>query len=805
LSSFSFEKSPPDTLESSLFGSSNPTSNIKTSDAYPEKTPRKKSVHFETDSTKNEKDKSDSETSPIGSYFPIIGSILNAGPSKPQVPDSNQSDDGKLPNGILLNLPPTDRAGSRKESLESIETVDTVDLELIKLGMHKSSGDIRTQYLSKLHIISPPSNVSSAYIEKSDVSQYPSAFSSSTSIPPSSTIFSTSYCSAITTSTASDQYTELLKNEEKITEQHVKLASKFEAQKSNFEVSKSLNIPSSSAPNNVTQGEQETVSTTTITTTSTSTASTPPFMMGPRARPPLRPMYMVGGGYMGPPVRFRGMSPPRMRFPPPYRQMKSGNPGEIPRMSPPPRNMAFFRSPSPTHGLIRITPRHLPPSLRPPPGGPPLRLRGAASPPLHIRGGGSPLGMRMTGGSPGPPMGPRGSPSPRPALPPGFPPNALRSPRAPLLLRGNFSPLRPSQFSPNSPIRFRRGPGPGGHMRPPGFYGHRPRLFAAASAARFAMRHRMPTIASVDNADKVSGPEPEKSKQQHVDDEVPGTSKETDTVTGFEERAHLMKDLDTRIVVQNFDTRVKTKVPEMTTLTCSDLLTAYRLTQSLTGNRNRPYKYDPAETMDLHRRLTINSRIIFDKLTSPRKEKKAPYVPNREIIRLFSARNEDRGREKLVLENEEFLYKNKTTYGREGEFFQPKNPELIEKFESTHEYIKKLYEHSKNNLIPPTDEFADVHDRVKYFCGVTNEELLDKLKAVEERVMKSEWSGRINDAKEKMAKLYEENKQFLSKYKKQQEDKINNLLDENKELIDNIKTKASSFDQMMEKTVCDAI
>ena len=155
---------------------------------------------------------------------------------------------------------------------------------------------------------------------------------------------------------------------------------------------------------------------------------------------------------MGPPVRFRGMSPPRMRFPPPYRQMKSGNPGEIPRMSPPPRNMAFFRysrkylshkkyfhiyrSPSPTHGLIRITPRHLPPSLRPPPGGPPLRLRGtsspplhlrgAASPPLHMRGGGSPLGMRMTGGSPGPPMGPRGSPSPRPALPPGFPPNALR-------------------------------------------------------------------------------------------------------------------------------------------------------------------------------------------------------------------------------------------------------------------------------------------------------------------------------------------------------------------------------------------
>ena len=56
-----------------------------------------------------------------------------------------------------------------------------------------------------------------------------------------------------------------------------------------------------------------------------------------------------------------------------------------------------------------------------------------------------------------------------------------------------------------------------------------------------------------------------------------------------------------------------------------------------------------------------------------------------------------------------------------------------------------------------------------------------------------------------MAKLYEENKEFLSKYKKQHEEKITNLLEENKELIDTMKTKASSFDQMMEKTVCDAI
>ena len=44
---------------------------------------------------------------------------------------------------------------------------------------------------------------------------------------------------------------------------------------------------------------------------------------------------------------------------------------------------------------------------------------------------------------------------------------------------------------------------------------------------------------------------------------------------------------------------MKTKVPEMATLSCADLLTAYRMTQSL--NRNKPYKYDPADTMDLHR------------------------------------------------------------------------------------------------------------------------------------------------------------------------------------------------------------
>ena len=92
-------------------------------------------------------------------------------------------------------------------------------------------------------------------------------------------------------------------------------------------------------------------------------------------------------------------------------------------------------------------------------------------------------------------------------------------------------------------------------------------------------------------------------------------------------------------------------------------------------------------------------------------------------------------------------------------------------------YYFKLF--FPDNLLPPGDEFADVHDRVKYFCGVKNEELLEKLKVVEERVLQSEWSGRVKDAKEKMSRLYEENREFLAKFKKSQEDKVNNLLDEN--------------------------
>ena len=56
-----------------------------------------------------------------------------------------------------------------------------------------------------------------------------------------------------------------------------------------------------------------------------------------------------------------------------------------------------------------------------------------------------------------------------------------------------------------------------------------------------------------------------------------------------------------------------------------------------------------------------------------------------------------------------------------------------------------------------------------------------------------------------MSKLYEENREVLAKFKKSQEEKVNNLMEENKELIDNMKAKATAFDQMMENTVCDAI
>ena len=57
----------------------------------------------------------------------------------------------------------------------------------------------------------------------------------------------------------------------------------------------------------------------------------------------------------------------------------------------------------------------------------------------------------------------------------------------------------------------------------------------------------------------------------------------------------------------------------------------------------------------------------------------------------------------------------------------------------------------------------------------------------------------------KMNRLYEENNDFLEKFKKSQEEKVNNLFEENKELIESVKAKATVFDLMMENTVCDAI
>merc|ERR1719412_895786 len=262
-----------------------------------------------------------------------------------------------------------------------------------------------------------------------------------------------------------------------------------------------------------------------------------------------------------------------------------------------------------------------------------------------------------------------------------------------------------------------------------------------------------------------------------------------------------MQPEETRLVAANFDHTIGVKTPEVPTLTCSDLLSAYRLSQNLTRTRTGAYKYDPADTADIHRRLTVNSRRIFEKLSSPRKENKGPYVPNRDIMKLFTNTPEAREREQLAMENEEFLHRHKPTYRREGEFFSAQNPDMVERFQTTHEYIKNVYRHSKDNLLPPGDEMADLHDRVKHFCGVKNEELLEKLKVIEERVRNQEWSGRVKDTREKMNKLYDENREFLENMKKRQE---------KKELIESIKRKAADtkdvievrsreFDAMMEK------
>ena len=63
---------------------------------------------------------------------------------------------------------------------------------------------------------------------------------------------------------------------------------------------------------------------------------------------------------------------------------------------------------------------------------------------------------------------------------------------------------------------------------------------------------------------------------------------------------------------------------------------------------------------------------------------------------------------------------------------------------------------------------------------------------------------------------YDVHREFLENMKKRQEKKVNDLLEDNKELLESIKKKAAEtkevievrgreFDQMMEKTVCEAI
>ena len=112
-------------------------------------------------------------------------------------------------------------------------------------------------------------------------------------------------------SVASDECTALLKKEEMIAEENARLTSKSEVQKSNFELSKSLNvlrpqvIPASKSQANdakehVMKGAQT------------------PIVPTMRPRPPIRPMYMSGGYLQIGPGRMRGMSPihrPGLNFP----------------------------------------------------------------------------------------------------------------------------------------------------------------------------------------------------------------------------------------------------------------------------------------------------------------------------------------------------------------------------------------------------------------------------------------------------------------------------------------------------------
>jgi hypothetical protein len=354
-------------------------------------------------------------------------------------------------------------------------------------------------------------------------------------------------------------------------------------------------------------------------------------------------------------------------------------PGQL-RTSPPLRPMPmhlYHTSSSPTRGLIRITPRHLPPSYR-------LNI------PRHL----SPL-------QGGPPYyGPQRFTGPSPVFSP-------RSPLRTLRCSGQFSPLRPPFFGPANhrfrgmvsprPIPPQFGSGHNfGHPRYPSF-AYRPAgpvQGEASPAVDVTPRAPEDLVTSSQEqpqyGESNSGAKPvQKVKPLHKG-ERPTTAKanmeDIKLLTGAGDNEKIIQ-------VRGYGT-VKIKTPEVAAaVICSDLLSAYRLSQTMSGSR--PYKYNPRESMEIHRRLTVNSRKIFEKLTSPRKEK-GPYIPNRDIMRLF--RNDQRGREQLAMENEELLYHHKSSYEREGEFFCPKNPDLIEKFQATHDYIRNLYLHSKSKL-----------------------------------------------------------------------------------------------------------
>ena len=357
------------------------------------KTQRKKSVHFESKDVHHESQIKNEEVSPVKSFFPTVDPITSVG-SKIKVPETSQyqrEGEKKMTNGILTNLN-SERNSLRKESL------DNVDMELNKLGLHKTSDDIRSQYLSKLHITSPPSKISSLIMKDEHPVPETHYYSSSQPITASvshqvktatsSTWLSTTMTDTTCKSVASDECTALLKKEEMITEENARLTSKSEVQKSNFELSKSLNvlrplvIPTSSQANDAKDNAIRYMQTPTVPTM--------------RPRPPLRPMFMTGGYPRIGPGRMRGMSPihrPRLNFPyGPPRHLKASPPlrpnaQNNMRTSPPPRHMHFYRSPSPTHGLIRITPRHLPPNFRQrfPGRESPLGMGHRFSPPHKIR------------------------------------------------------------------------------------------------------------------------------------------------------------------------------------------------------------------------------------------------------------------------------------------------------------------------------------------------------------------------------------------------------------------------------------